>query len=153
MGMVQPFVRALLPVTFILSVASCSGVKQQQPPRIPEADATSDGMGASDATDDMDTGEEDTLDVVKDDAPKETKAQKRMKCCQQCVAGIEDDKSGDPPGAIPCTKLTSKMTARCVVWFDKHPTTGKEAQECVEEAAKPDDAEAGLGAKDGAKAE
>lgn len=122
-------IRVLAPLALLLLVSSCSDVKQQQPPRIPD-----DAMEEPSDSGDMDGGESKTIEVSKDDGPKETPAQKRQKCCQQCVDGIEDDTSGDPPGAIPCTKLTSKMEAGCVVWHDKNPMTGGEAQVCAEDA-------------------
>jgi hypothetical protein len=147
-GMVKHIAGVLFSVAFALSTTSCADVKQKQPPRIGD-DARNDGMG--EGSGDMDGGDTETLDVSKDDGPKETKAEKRLKCSKQCEAGIEDDTSGDPPGAIPCTKLTTKMDARCVVWFDKHPMTGGEAQAVVEDApaADADGGEEGDGAKEG----
>lgn len=122
--------RLSIPVLVAAAIASCSGVKQKQPPRIPD---DTDGAMTEGSGSDMAATEPDTIEVAKDDGPRETEAEKRTKCCQQCVDGLADDKSGDPPGAIPCTKLTTKMEARCVVWHDKNPMTGKEAQLCVEE--------------------
>jgi hypothetical protein len=141
--MVKHIAGVLVSLAFVLSAAGCGDVKQKQPPRVSDA-AANDGMG--EGSGDMDGGDAETLDVAKDDGPKETKEEKRLKCSKQCVAGLEDDKSGDPPGAIPCTKLTTKMDARCVVWFDKNPMTGGEAQTVVEEAPAAEGGEEGEGA-------
>ena len=142
MSMLNWMGRALVPIAFLLALPSCGGVKQKQPPRVAD-----DGTGEDLASDggDMAAPESETIEVAENDGPKETPEQKRLKCCEQCVAGLPDDKSGDPPGAIPCTKLTSKMEAGCVVWFDKNPTTGGEAQACMEEGASADGSDAGSG--------
>lgn len=128
MGMFKSIAWLALPLTFVLTASGCGDVKQQQPPRVPD-ETGSDGLG--DGSDDMAAPEPGTLAPNEEDGPKETEAQKRQKCCQQCVDGLPDDKSGDPPGAIPCTKLTTKMEAGCVVYFDKNPTTGGEAEKCA----------------------
>lgn len=127
MGMLKSIGLLLLPLAF--ASMGCGDVKQQQPPRVPD-ETGSDGLGDG-SDDDMAAPEPGTLAPNEDDGPKETEAEKRQKCCQQCVDGLPDDKSGDPPGAIPCTKLTTKMQAACVVYFDKNPTTGGEAQQCA----------------------
>ena len=142
-------VLVLVPMTLAMATAGavltagCSDVKQQAPPRIPdEGEGSDDGLGSGSGSD-MAPAESDTLAPAEDSGPEMTEEEQRIACCQQCVDGLADDKSGDPPGAIPCTKLTTKMEARCVVHFDKVPTTGKEAQECAA-AGEPEGPEDGV---------
>ena len=118
----------MLVIAASLSIASqgCGKVKQAQPPRIPD-----DEPSASDLAE----PEPEAPLPVEEEAPEDPEATKK-KCWQQCVDGLADDTSGDPPGALSCTTLTSKMEPSCLVWFDANPTTAKEAQSALDAAAK-----------------
>jgi hypothetical protein len=112
-------VKTTMLVLLAVAAMGCGKPKQAQPPRIPdEAPGSSDLAGP----------EPEAPIPVEGDKEAETDEQRKQKCYQQCVDGLADDKSGDPPGALSCTTLTSKMEAGCIVWFDKNPTTAKEAQ-------------------------
>ena len=124
---VAPFV-LVAPLFFV----GCGEVKQQKPPRIP--DDGQSGLGAE-TTDGSDMVAEEAGPLPVENAQEETEAERRKKCCQQCVEGVAEDKSGDPPGALACKTLTSKVQAGCVLYFDKSPMNGKEAQACIEESA------------------
>ncbi len=110
-------------------VGACGDVKQQQPPRVPDDTGSAE---TGDDADDMGSDDAGTITPAADTGPKETEAERRKRCCQLCVAGAAEDTSGDPPGALNCTKLAAKDTG-CVMYFDKNPTTGGEAETCAAE--------------------
>lgn len=83
---------------------------------------------------DMAPEEAKTIEAADPVDPEVEAAETRTKCCQQCVDGVAADESGDPPGALNCAGFAN-LDAGCVVFFDKSPMTGKEAQACVDEGA------------------
>ncbi len=106
----------------------CGQPQQQKPPRIaddfPEEES--------------DMQEEKAGPIPVENQVEETEADKRAKCCQQCVAGVAADQSGDPPGALSCKSLQPSVEPGCILYFDDNPMNGKEAQACVAESAPSD---------------
>lgn len=112
--------------TLLVLLAACGKMEQQKPP----ADASE---GLEDAS--MDLG--DAAAEAKPAEPAETtepepEVDARTQCCEACVAGVDKDTSGDPPGALNCAMLD--VGSACVLFFDKNPMTGKEAKACVAES-------------------
>jgi hypothetical protein len=118
----RPLALCLVAAAFV--AAACdSKVQQQRPPAIPEEDPTEDDMAPEEAK---------TIAAAEPVDPETEAADTRAKCCQQCVDGVGADTSGDPPGALNCAGFAN-LDAGCVVFFDKNPMTGKEAEACVAE--------------------
>ncbi len=112
----------------VLFVACDTKVKQQAPPRIPDADdeAMSSGEGA-----DIQAAPDAGVELV--EKKKVTPEERRMRCCKQCVEGLDNDKTGDPPEKIPCQDFTVYVKNVCLKWFHDNPMTAAEARVCVSE--------------------
>lgn len=113
----------------VLFVACDTAVKQQAPPRIPdpEDESLSSGEGA-DIQEAPDAGA--GLVEKKDLTPEE----RRMRCCKQCVEGMDNDKTGDAPDKIPCQDFTVYVKNVCLKWFHDNPMTAADAKVCVADA-------------------
>jgi len=118
-----PIVAAL-----VLFAACDTKVKQQAPPRIPDPEDES-----------VSTGEDSDIQAIPDAGPglveeKEvTPEERRMRCCKQCLKGLEEDKTGDAPDKIPCQDFTVHVKNVCLKWFHENPMTAAEAKACVAE--------------------
>lgn len=66
--------------------------------------------------------------------------EKKTDCCAQCVKGLADDRTGQPPDKIPCADFTAVLEEFCLDYFRKSPHM---ASECKDSA--PPSAEAGPG--------
>jgi hypothetical protein len=119
----------LVIASVVVGLIGCGSPTQQKPPRIPDDTESAMTESAGDSGD-MDSGEEGSIEPAAATA-EETPEQKRQKCCQECVDGLAKDESGDPPGAINCSTLVGPG---CVLFLEKSPMTGGEAQKCIEAA-------------------
>ena len=137
-------IAGILFATLLLPLAASAGcdtkVKQKQPPRIPDDSETGDDS-ASITDSDMAAVEPKTVEV--DETEEKTPEEQKLACCQECVAGVEADTSGDPPGALNCQMLTDHVSARCINWMATNPMTGQEAKDCVGGDAPAGDGDAG----------
>ena len=86
------------------------------------------------AESDIAAEEPETIATAEAADPEAEAAETRSKCCKQCVDGVAADESGDPPGALNCGSFAN-LDPGCVIFFEKNPMTGKEAQACTEEGA------------------
>jgi hypothetical protein len=102
-------------------------VRQQRPPEIPDDDPSGSDMAPDEPSTVPAAGPAEQED-------EEPSVDTRTKCCQQCVEGVASDTSGDPPGALNCATFPN-VDSSCVLFFDKTPMTGGEAQKCVAESA------------------
>jgi hypothetical protein len=114
----------------LVAASACGQPKQAAPPRIPD-EPTSDEATTDSGGDDMGAEEPKTLDPVSDE---EIAAKEKRRCCQQCVKGMDLDKSGDAPDKVQCIQLTAEATKDCLAWFEKNPMTAAQAKACVDEA-------------------
>ncbi|RLB65552.1 MAG: hypothetical protein DRI90_01735 [Deltaproteobacteria bacterium] len=121
----------------VLLNACDTKVQQQQPPRIP--DAEDDGLASGDGADIAETPDAGSGVVEKKEVTAE---ERRRRCCQQCVTGLEKDKTGDAPDKIPCEDFTVHVKSVCLKWFHDNPMKASEAGACLAEL----DAKAGGGA-------
>jgi hypothetical protein len=123
---------ASLVAALVLFAACDTKVKQQQPPRIPEAE--DDGLSRGDGADIAALPDAGSGVVEK---KKLTPEERRERCCQQCATGLENDKTGDPPAKIPCQDFTVYVKSVCLKWFHDNPMMASEAKACLAEANAP----------------
>ena len=120
-----------LALLLALAASGCDNkVRQAQPPRIP--DDPSESALAEDG--DIAAQPEEITPV---EVREPTAEEKRYQCCQECAAGLEADRSGDAPDAIPCEDFTVDVKERCRKWFLINPMKASEAKACVEQGPPP----------------
>lgn len=102
--------------------------KQKAPPRIP--DPAEDSVMSDKGADMAAEPEEGPVPV---EHKKLTPDEKRARCCQQCVKGFANDRTGDPPKKIPCQDFTVDVKKSCLKWFHDHPMNAAEAKSCAAE--------------------
>jgi len=83
-----------------------------------------------------DSGESDMAAVEKGTKPilKDVR-QLRGECCQQCLSGLAEDKTGDDPAKVPCADYTWILKEDCLAFFRKTPMTAADAKTCAAERA------------------
>ncbi|MBM4356732.1 MAG: hypothetical protein FJ096_01345 [Deltaproteobacteria bacterium] len=65
-------------------------------------------------------------------------AEVKNECCQQCVSGLAQDKTGDDPAKVPCADYTWVLKEECLAFFRKTPMTAAEAKGCAAAAPAPE---------------
>jgi hypothetical protein len=120
----------VLAASFLVLGACDTKVRQQRPPAIPDEDP-------SESSSDIAPEESPTVPTADVVDEEQESTDPRTKCCRQCVDGIARDTSGDPPGALNCATMED-IDSSCVLFFDKNPMTGGEAQKCLAEAPASD---------------
>jgi hypothetical protein len=118
---------ALILVGFLACDAS---VQQQKAPRIPDdpnysSDSLPDDSKSSGS--DIVAEEEGPLEPKKETTPEE----RRQRCCEQCVSGYKQDKTGDAPEAIKCQDFVVQVKNACQKWFNDNPMSAADAYKCV----------------------
>lgn len=95
-----------------------------KPPKQAEAHDALDDKGA-----DMQTGQEGNGGEIKlKEGEKSGEDQMHEKCCGQCKAGLEKDRSGGKPEAIPCTDFTDTLDVFCLEHFRGRKTMASQCK-------------------------
>jgi hypothetical protein len=108
----------------LLLAAACDPPKQQRPPRIPDEDPATEGG-------DIVAPEEKEVAPVEE--AKETPAQLKHRCCNECVKGMAADRSGDTADKIPCADFTSTLAEDCLAHFRKESMMASAADACAKD--------------------
>lgn len=114
-----------LALAFALGLFACATQPKQA--NTPQADEFRDSGDA-----DMAAIEKGPKPMIKDER------QTRAECCQQCVSGIAQDKSGDDPAKVPCVDYTWVLKEECLAYFRKTPMMAADAKTCAAESAPAD---------------